>query len=319
MGEPWSESDFSAPTGVYGAIGSGVRTTTSGAPGVKHAPIRGYASAPPNPSKPTAQGSDNIWSHPGSSNVVYPNPLASLHGFQQFSQQQHVPTAGRPFGSASTSVHMHARTVAGQKSHAPNWVSDSSSYSQAAQIGHQDNPSPSNPETIRMQKRWSVPSMTCTPQPCFQPNLARQPESQSWSSGHVHSQNTAAEIEHKAGYPSPGKRSLSDPWTNWGGDGTSASGGGGGGSSNTTNPTSVSSDTWQPSPLSPGQDSKSSRSKFRRGVAVGVAAPWSSSPLASQEDGGGASDLQQLMKSLDIAEHLHVLKVSYSYVPSTKR
>ena len=148
----------------------------------------------------------------------------------------------------------------------------------------------------------------CTPQQSFQPSLARQPESQSWSFGYTRARNSDPELGHKAGYASSGEQlSLSDPWTNWGDSSNNSGGGGGDGSSNPTNPTTVSSDTWQPTPsLSPGQDSGS---KFKKGVAVGVAAPWSSGPPTAQEEGGGASDLQQLMKNLDIAEHLHVLKV----------
>ena len=204
-------------------------------------------------------------------------PFGSAQGFQQLPQHVIAATA-RPYTSVPTSPHLLQKTVGQKVPHGHTYACDHSGPTTPVGFEDEHAPLPLHPPPS-MQKRWSVPSFMYTPQPAFQPSLAQQPETQCWSSGYVHGRHSVVE-------PNPRKPHASDPWTHC------------------DSSTSVAS-LRHPS-SSHARDFKSPRP--HPPLARSMTEPWLQPPTPTHLDGAG--DLQQLMKTLDIAEHLHVLKVS---------
>ena len=198
-------------------------------------------------------------------------PQQPLDGAPHGFQQFPHHVVARPFRSPP-SPHMHRAMMHNIPPHSPGPPNPSSL---------DEEPCPPNPMQLH-QKRWSVPSFVYSPHPAapFQPTLAHHPEAHSWG-GYIHGRVSVAEPE---GYKQPGGCFLpsSDPW----GSGISPS--------NPRDPPS-----HRQGEVKPG---------LGRSLSVGLAEPWSR-PLL-HDKGTTEAELQQLMQSLSIAEHLHVLKVS---------
>lgn len=288
-GDLWSDKDFPTPAGAYGAIGTNPPSVSGPSPTVKPHPPGDFPNSPHQPpwsSLPVGSHTD-VWAQPFSGSMSYPSCPTSL-GFPPL-PPQNAGSAPKPFGnvppSSSSSSHVFHRAV-GQKvgmnldpsaPHPPVGLSEES-------------PTPIPPNSIH-HKRWSVPSFMYVP-PSFQPNLVHQPEPQSWGPSYMHIHQAATEADHRklaSGILLP----SSNPWSHW----PPQSGFSG-------HSSSLTAASWHPpnsAPVLPCQQ------EF--GAAGMAAKVWSGVP---QQD--SSADLQQLMKSLDIAEHLPVLKVTIGAV-----
>ena len=288
--DPWSNKDFSTPSGAYGAIGTNPPgNMASHHLAARHQPIGYFPNPvphPPRPNLPTGSHTD-AWSQPlGGGNMSHPAPFMSP-GFPPMPPHhpQIKPFRSVPPSSSSSSAHTFHRAV-GQKA----------GVNLDPQVGFsEESPIPTPPNSIP-HKRWSVPSFMYVPPPPFSPAVIHSPESQSWAPGYVHLHPATTDTEHGK-VVSGNFLSSNDPWSQCWPPGAGF----------TAHPSPATSmNCWHP-PVS------TSTPAYQQGASPGlnrdVAEAWSSVPPQD-----GSAELQQLMKSLDIAEHLPVLKVQSSYL-----